>query len=373
VIGIAGSVAKSWLAKELGVRFDRAYYFDAQVRQAVDQPCRQHVARVLADLPVCYTESNLGRAEWLGADQVLIGGIQPNLIVGLLVGAEFVPTEDADADISPLVLTGRSVADLPAPAALLDHPLVHHWEAQIRAIQADPAHRWRAIPPFFWDASGRAAVHGAVTSGLKFCGDEFFMNLIAAPDECLALIRWLTEVTLVLVDHFTAVGGVTISGIHVGECAACMLDEEVFRRFVVPATSLLGDRWGHVRFHSCGRSDHLITACRDIRQLASLDVGGETSVAQIRAAFGDAFPVSIAPLVEDMTAATPGRILAWFDRVREENAGGQLHIGFHVEADYNLDTIRALCAAVRGEAPAADSAQAFSSGSRTTVPPAASD
>jgi hypothetical protein len=184
---------------------------------------------------------------------------------------------------------------------------------------------------------------------LKFCGDEFFMNLIAAPDDCLALIHWLTDVSLVLVDHFAQVGGVTIAGIHVGECAACMLDEEIFRRFVVPFTSVLGDRWGHVRFHSCGRSDHLIAACRTIRQLASLDVGGETSVARIRAEFGRALPVSIAPLVEDLTASTPGRILAWFDRVREENDGGELHIGFHLEADYNLDSIRALCAAVQRE------------------------
>lgn len=350
MIGIAGSVSKSWLARELGVRFDHAYYFDPSVRYPVDQQCQAHVADALADLPVCYTESNLGRAAWLSADQVLVGGIQPNLIVGLLLGAEFVPTEDADADITPLALAGRTAAELPPAKALLEHPLIREWDAQIRRVAAGQGPATRVIPPFFWDASGRAAVHGAVTSGLKFCGDEFFLNLIAAPDEPHALIAWLTDVALELVDHFAQVAGVAIRGIHVGECAACMLDEEIFRRFVIPATSLLGDRWGAVRFHSCGRNDHLIAACREIRHLASLDVGGETSLARIRSEFGRGFSVSTAPLVEDMTASTPARILAWFDRVREENDGGDLEIGFHLEADYNLDTLRALCAAVARDA-----------------------
>jgi hypothetical protein len=142
-----------------------------------------------------------------------------------------------------------------------------------------------------------------------------------------------------------------ITAAHVGECAACMVDVDNFRRFVVPATSVLGDRFGAVRFHSCGRSDHLIESCRAIRSLAALDVGGETSVSKIRVVFGRAFPVSIAPVVEDMTADSPIGILRWFDRVRRENDGGDLTIGFHLESDYNVDTIRALHDAVQSPGP----------------------
>ena len=41
---IAGSVAKSWLASELGVAFDRHYYFDPVRRHAMDRQCNEHVA-----------------------------------------------------------------------------------------------------------------------------------------------------------------------------------------------------------------------------------------------------------------------------------------------------------------------------------------
>ncbi len=346
MIQMAGSVAKSWLASELDVGFDHAYYFDAQRRHACDVRCNEYVADVLRDLDVFYTESNLGRRRWYSDDQVLVGGIQPNMIVGMLLGAEFLPADEADADISARCLAGKQMRELPSPAELLEHPLVQRWQVEITRLLDASSGSLQPIPPFFWDASGRAAVHGAVTSGLKYYGDEFLMNLLSDSDASQAVVSWLTEASAVLVDHFAAVGHVAISGIHVGECAACMLDVSSFQRFVVPYVSQLGRRFGSVRFHSCGCSDHLLESCREITGLASLDVGGETSMARIRSVFGPEFPVGIAPLVEDMRADSTGGILKWFSRVQQENAGGDLTIGFHLEAGYRIENLRALNAAV---------------------------
>lgn len=348
MIRMAGSVSKRWLARQLGVVFDRAYYFDVEQRQATDIRCNQYVAQMLGDLDVFYTESNLGRRGWYGDEQVLVGGIQPNMIVGMLLGADFVPMPDADADISPGCLVGRDGEALPHPAELLHHPLIQLWDQQLEQIWEDPAAGRRPVPPFFWDGSGRAAVHGAVTSGLKFLGDDFLMRLLTEPERSRALVDWLTEVTIELVSHFAAAGRMPVRGIHVGECVACMLDVATFRTFVVPVTSRLGAHFGHLRFHSCGRSDHVLDACRDITGIASLDVGGETSVAKIRAVFGDDFPVGIAPLVDDMRAPTPDRILQWYRQLVADNGDGDLTIGFHLEADYRLENIRALWQAVNG-------------------------
>ena len=350
MIRMAGSVSKAWLARELGVAFDRDYYFDVERRHATDVRCNQYVTQTLGDLDVFYTESNLGRRQWYEPQQVLVGGIQPNLIVGMLLGAEFVPVPHADADISPRCLAGSDPRHLPAPKQLLDHPLVRQWDEQLTRLREGSAGDRQPIAPFFWDASGRAAVHGAVTSGLKFLGDDFLMNLLMEPATSRVIVDWLTDVSHELVDHFAAVGGMTLSEIHVGECAACMLDVASFRSFVVPATSRLGERVGPVRFHSCGRSDHLLEACREISGLHSLDVGGETSVALIRELFGPAFPVSIAPLVDDLRAATPERILQWYHRLEAENGDGDLSIGFHLEPEYRLSNVQALWQAVRASA-----------------------
>ena len=44
-------------------------------------------------------ESNLVQAEFADPDMILVGGIQPNLILGAMLGAEFVFPEGNDGDI----------------------------------------------------------------------------------------------------------------------------------------------------------------------------------------------------------------------------------------------------------------------------------
>ncbi len=345
---IEGSVSKSWLAETLDVKFDRRYYFDPWYRHEVDSQCQSCVRETLGELDLFYTESNLGRRDYHDDSQVLIGGIQPNMIVGLLLGAEFFPHSTADADISANCLASSDVSNLAAPESLLDHPIVRHFDQQIQKVQEAAPGKLLPIPPFFWDDSGRAAVHGAVTSGLKFRGDAFFLEMVTEPEQCRQFVQWLTNVSALLVRHFAQMANVQIQAVHVGECAACMIDVENFESFVVPATSQLGQHVGPVRFHSCGSSDHIMSACCRIQNIASIDVGGETSVALIREVFGREFPVSIAPLVDDMTADSPHDLLAWYERVESENDGGDLTIGYHLESAYNLDCLRALHRAVSG-------------------------
>lgn len=348
MIRMAGSVSKSWLAQHLQVAFDRDYYFDLDRRHAIDVQCNRYVARNLPELDVFYTESNLGRRQWHTLAQVLVGGIQPNMIVGMLLGADFLARENADADISARCIEGLTVAELPAPRQLVARELIRRWDDDLTRLLAS-SEDVEPIAPFFWDRSGRAAVHGAVTSGLKFLGDEFLMKMLTQPGECEEIVNWLTEVNDTLVSHFADVGRQRVTSIHIGECAACMLDEPSFRRFVVPSASRLGARFGAVRFHSCGRSDHLLEACRAITGLAELDVGGETSVARIRQIFGPEFPVGIAPLVDDMRDGSTRGILDWFQRVRRENGDGDLTIGFHLEGDYRVENLSALHSAVRSD------------------------
>jgi hypothetical protein len=79
-----------------------------------------------------------------------------------------------------------------------------------------------------------------------------------------------------------------------------------------------------------------------VEPLASLDVGGETSIAGVRRALGQGMPVSIAPLPCDMSAESTTPILDWARRVLEENGGGPLEFVYHLEPDYNVETILVL-------------------------------
>jgi len=345
MLNVEVSVSKGWLAQRLGVAFDRDYYLDPQRRRQIDRKCHECVERELADLDALFTESNLGRRPWFDARQALVGGIQPNMILGMLLGAELLPAEDRDADITPGCWADRDVGDLPSTDDLAAHPLIEQFTEQIRAIKS--AGQWTAIPPFFWDASGRAAVHGPLTTAQKFLGERVFLDLVTEPEPCRRMMQWVTDANAVLVRHFADVAEIEIEQLHVGECAACMIGADLFEQFVVPELNRAAELIGPLRLHSCGASNHLLAACRGIDRLASFDLGGETSLARVRESFGPQLPVSIAPLVADLSAAAPAGLIAWAERVVQENDGGPLTVLFHIEPSYRLDVLRTFHAALQ--------------------------
>jgi len=340
MITICGTLSKGWFAKTLGVKFDRDYYFDPDKRHAIDTQCNQCAAERFPGMRLFYCESNLGQIDHWDPSQVQIGGIQPNMILGMLLGADFVPWDDFDADITPNCLAGRNPGDLPKPESLLDHELVKLFDEQIREIQWDSTRR--PIPPFFWDVSGRAAIHGVLTTAQKFLGEAVFLDMMTEPQRCMELMGWIGDAFTVLVRHFSHVAGLPITGVHVGECSSCMVSPQLIEKFVVPQTSRIGQQLGPVRFHSCGPSTNHLEAFSKIDNLYSLDLGGGTSIKRARRLFGKQIRISVSPLAQDLSARTTDPILTWARGTVAENDGGDLEFAYHVEADYNIDTIYAL-------------------------------
>jgi hypothetical protein len=355
MITISGTLSKGWLAKTLGVKFDRDYYFDPDKRHGTDRRCNEDVVERFAGMRLFYSESNLGQIDHWDPSQIQIGGIQPNMILGMLLGADFVPRDDFDADITPNCLAGMNSGDLPNPESLLDHELIKLFDEQIRRTQQDSVRRLRPIPPFFWDASGRATVHGVLTTAQKFLGETIFLDMMAEPQRCLDILGWIGNSFVVLCRHFSQMANLSITGVHVGECSSCMVSPQLVERFVVPATSKIGQQLGPIRFHSCGPSTNRLKAFSRIDNLRSLDFGGDTSVERARELFGKQMLISVSPLPQDLSAQTTDPILRWARRVVAENDGGNLGFAYHIEADYNIDTIKALTDFVKGLPGYADS------------------
>jgi hypothetical protein len=326
----------------LGVAFDRDYYFEPRQRHASDCLCNEYARKTFPDQALFYGESNLGRARYWSPYQVQIGGIQPNMILGMLLGADFVPAADRDADITPGCLAGREPAELPAPETLLSHDLVRLFDRQIAQVRQESQGRLRPIPPFFWDSSGRAAIHGALTTAQKLYGEAIFLDLLTEPEKCRQIMQWIADAYVVLCRHFAHVAALTITDVHVGECSCCMVSPALVEEFVVPLTSEIGRALGPLRLHSCGTSTHLLESFTKVEGLHSLDLGGGTSLRRAREIFGPDLPLSIAPLPADLSADSAEPLLAWAERTLTENAGGDLTYVYHLEPGYNVETIRAL-------------------------------
>ncbi len=341
-INISGTLSKAWLAEALGVKFDRDYYFDPNKRYAVDCRCNEYAAEHFPGMRVYYSESNLGQIDYWDKGQIQIGGIQPNMILGMLLGADFIHKDSSDSDITPGYFAGKSLVDLPSPESLLEHPMILLFDEQIRQVQQDSQSQLRPIPPFFWGISGRAVIHGAMTTAQKLFGEAFFMDMMTEPEQCMEIMRWIGDAFIVLCHHFSQIAHLPITEVHVGECSSCMVSPELIERFVVPVTSNIGDELGPVRLHSCGSSTNHLDTFFIITNLHSLDLGGDTSIMRARQVFGKEMLISIAPLPKDMSAESTDAILNWAKQILEENDGGNLQYLYHLEPSYNIDTIYAL-------------------------------
>jgi hypothetical protein len=260
----------------------------------------------------------------------------------MLVGAEFFPQEDRDADISPSPLADYDPEELPGPQGLLSHELTCQFDEQLNSIRSDSTCDLVPVPPFFWDDSGRAAIHGPLTTAQKLFGESIFLDLVAMPRRAETILGWIVDATIALVKHYAQIADRQITEVHVGECSACMIGADAFSRFVVPAIRRIGEALGPIRLHSCGTSDHLLNRFTEIEALNSLDTGGGTSVSEVRRVFGAGFRLEIAPLVGDLLSPSCQPLIAWADRVIDQNHGGPLLIVYHLERGYDLDHLRAL-------------------------------
>ncbi|MDA8527956.1 uroporphyrinogen decarboxylase family protein [Opitutaceae bacterium] len=341
MIKIQGSASKGWLHQEAGFKFEERYYFDPEFRWEQDRRIDHYLDERFPDYPIYNMESNLGQIEHTLEKQIIVGGIQPNLIMGLAAGADFFcdPDKDSDISIRPLEALLETPEKLPTVESFLASPLIKGFDAEIARIKADKPD-YRIIPPYFWDTSGRATIHGFITTSMKLFGENIFLMMVDDPDLVNEVHRWIADVYTALIQHYSRLAELPVTSVHVGECSGTMLSPDQFSEFVVPHASQLGAEVGALRWHSCGASTHLIEPLGDCENLKIIDTGSSTRVANIRDEFGPDFEINVAPPVEVlMERADPHDIDHWLDEVLDGNADGPLKFVFHMEPGYSLDTI----------------------------------
>ena len=337
MISIQGSVSKGWLYNEGGFSFDERYYFDPLYRWKQDREIDKFLNDRFPEYALYNMESNLVQAEFYNNDQVLVGAIQPNLIIGAALGAEFVFPPDKDADIIGKPLENiKKIDELPDPISILQTEFIKNLDSQIISLQKERSDL-KVIPPFFWDVSGRVTIHGFITTSLKLFGESILMTIFDNPDFVKSVHSWITDTYITLIQHFSDLGNLPVSSVHIGECSGTMLNAEQYENFIVPFASKMGKTLGPIRFHSCGLTDHLLYPISKIENLHVVDTGSNTSVTLMRKVFGRDKELNFAPPVDILLEGSDSRqVISWLDKVLLENAEGPLKIAYHLEPGYSL-------------------------------------
>ncbi|MCL2117375.1 MAG: uroporphyrinogen decarboxylase family protein [Planctomycetaceae bacterium] len=357
MIRLQASVSKGWLHANAGFQFPEKYYLDPLFRYEQDRKIDAYLRTRFPSTPLYNMEDNLVQQDYVVPNQVLFDAMQPNLLVAALLGASFHFDNGLDPDVNGAPLAEIHSADeLPSPERLLDHPLLDDFRKRFAELSRERPDL-RPIPPFFWDTSGRGTIHGIITTSFKLVGQNIFLLMSDRKELVHAIHRWIVDCYTVLLRHFSEAGRLPITSVHVGECSGIMLSPSKFEEFVVPYLTLLGREFGALRLHSCGNSDRLLPAMARVENVRILDVGSGTSLAKIRGLFGPSMEINTFPALQLLRRGMDREaVLEWYDKIREDNAGGPLQIAFHLEEDYDLENCLAIHEAVQNDQAAPCSA-----------------
>ena len=341
MITIQSSVSKGWLYKNGGFKFTEQYYLDPIFRRKQEDSINALVSKEFPDINMRYMEDDLMQPPYMNDNQVFVGGLQPNMLLAAGLGAKFRFPPNLDPDVEGQPLEGlKNKNDLPDFNTLISHPFLTKIIDQIDHVKTNYPD-YEIIPPFFWDASGRATIHGIYTTSYKLIGEEALTMPFLNPDLLHDIHAWITDTYIDLARYFAQYAQFKIKSVHVGECSGTMLEPDLYEAFIIPYISKISTELSPVRLHSCGYSDHLLEKMKGIENLYAISTGSETSVKSIRMLFGKDIQVNyLLPLQLFQANTGEEEIVEWIDRLIEENDNGNLSISFHAEPEYDIKKCR---------------------------------
>ncbi|MFV2065583.1 MAG: uroporphyrinogen decarboxylase family protein [Pirellulales bacterium] len=329
-----GTVSIGRMHQEGGFVFDRDYYFDPEHRWRQDLEIARWCEETYAPYPIYNAEAHLINLDDQPNPFRQIGGLQPNLILAAALGAELVFYGHQDPDVSGQPLKGiDSLVALRSFEGLDWATLepIATFLRQMDAFKEEYAGTGIDIfPPFFWDRSGRATIHGLLTTAHKLMGEEFFLLPLTDPELARAVLDWIADAYLDLIRLFADRAGHSITSLHVGECSGCMFSSEQWD-LAIPATNRIVDACGTCRIHSCGKSDHLLEQMAKVHNLSNFNIGSGTSVARSRKIVGTGRQLDVIPDPAMLHGGTTSDVRAFMKQVLAENEEGPLEIQFHME------------------------------------------
>ncbi len=181
---------------------------------------------------------------------------------------------------------------------------------------------------------------------MRYFGQSIFIKMGEDPQFVIDFHEWIADVSIAFIQHFSALAGLPVKSLHIGECSGTMIGSEHYDQFVIPFINKLADTIAPIRLHSCGQSNHLLQSMSHIHKLEALDTGSNTSVKGVREQLGIDFQLDLAPPLEALRANAEKEVmLTWLNDVLCENSMGPLQLGYHLEPGYSVEN----CLAVHDE------------------------
>ena len=273
----------AWWHHELGLRFDRDYYYDPDRRVADELAMRRELHRRFGTFG--YGDANAG-------PEPVIGPV--NLAAGWIFSALWGCDVAYPVDASPQVLSaGKTIAEIAAM------PTPDPWEhSEFRAFLDLVA----ILRERFGYVTGDINWNGVQNIALDLMGQDLFLAYYDDPDtvrrvldriarsfiDLLPLIRKETGTTSLSVNR--SVAGVDPAiNLH-SNCSVQMISNDIYEEFLLGPERLLAEHLQPYGIHHCGTNMHTVAAgYAKVPDTCFFDVGWGADLAECRRHLPDAF------------------------------------------------------------------------------------
>jgi hypothetical protein len=172
-------------------------------------------------------------------------------------------------------LTPGQIAAIDAGEAAR-HPVIDRVLEQYRRMERLYGDR----ADVFGVKSGTMNIHTPYTTAHQLCGEGLLILLLDDPAGARLVMDKVWEIYRAIFGRILRATGARIQRIQLGDCAASMLSDTVYRGVVLPMNSRLAADHGAAGYHSCGPSTHLLGAFAELPGLDSIQLGPGTDLAR---------------------------------------------------------------------------------------------
>ncbi len=273
----------NWWFRNYGIRFNKEFFFDPDVRVSSDRKMRQVLHERFPDL-------GLGEKE--AQPRPVVGGVllAAGYVVSGILGCNIRYSESAPPEVVTANLTDAQVFDLKIPP-LTDVPIVK-----------DLIRLFDALEKRFGFLEGDINWEGIQNVAFNLRGHQLFVDYFENPDLARKLLATVADTIIRFLSFMrerTGATSVSVNRIvrHVdprmvlhSNCTIAMISPDLYREFLLPYDVLLSEAFQPYGIHYCGNDMHKVRhEFAKIKGASFFDVGWGSDVKLCREALPDPF------------------------------------------------------------------------------------
>lgn len=266
---ISLNLMPSFFSKHIGTTYGERYYFDPAYRADIEREEEKFLFDILGQFGV-------GSKEPCPSSNLFI---QPIDLIKATQGAEIYCPPDATLETHGHPWAGKSSDEIrkisasdAAQHTIVDKLLKQYGE--ILKLYGDSS-------DIFGIKSGLMGIHTPYTSAHQLMGEDLFYLMMDEPESARIVFMKIWEIYNAVFSRLVSSLKVPFpSRINMGDCSACMLSEELYRKTVLPVNRKIAVGFQTASYHSCGGSTHLISAFSGLPPLTYIELGPGTDLAR---------------------------------------------------------------------------------------------